>query len=42
MMTKRRKKTKLNNQTLYDIEKEEAVVKRLNIKADLCGRISSF
>lgn len=39
---KKKKKTKLNNQTLYDMEKEEAAVKRLNMKADLCGRISSF
>lgn len=37
-----KKKTKLNNQTLYDMEKEAAAVKRLNMKADLCGRISSF
>lgn len=37
-----KKKTKLNNQTLYDMEKKEAAVKRLNMKADLCGRISSF
>lgn len=37
-----KKKTKLNNQTLYDMEKEEAAVKRLSMKADLCGRISSF